>query len=264
MRMLRALVLLAALASPRSVEAAWALDVAWATNHDNTNGTSISFTYGSAVQEGALLVCGIWANHGTNGDVTSVDDNSANGSWVEFAGTGIPTTGSGMGGHLTAWYYIGSVAATPVVTAQYTASVGGRSIACGSYIPTAGTTFSFDVGRGGFDSNQGTGSDAQDIAATGVTAVNNELAIGILITQNAMTITKGTAWDTEQLNSAFGTVLDVHVQDDNIATPATVVGAWTINNGAADFNAVVGVFKETAAASGRRNCALLGVCGDEH
>lgn len=244
-RFLSALLLLLCVARP--AQAAWAINVAWAANSDAAAGTTITFTYGGAVASGALLVCFISGGNAAQGVVTGVEDNSANGSWTQF-GQGSPVTTSGLGVAWSGWYYLNSAAATPVVTATYTASVAQRGIVCGSYTGIA-TSSAFDVGAGQGQTNQGTGANAQKTGATGATAQANSLAISALITQNGQTITAGTtlAW-TERLNSAFATFQDVHVQDFNVATPATVEGTWGINSAAADHQAIVGVFKEPAAA----------------
>lgn len=242
----------------RSAEAQWAIDVEWAVNADATSATTITFTYANPVASGALLACFIVGANVTNGVVTGVEDDSANGSWSEFGGTVIPVV-TPLGHAWNAFYYLNSAAATPVVTATFTGASTNRGIICGSYTPTVGTTFSFDVGSGLGQTNPNTGTDAVHTNDTGSTAVANELAISATIMQAGVTITEGTGW-TERLDTAFGAFLDVQVQDRNVASPATVRGTWTISSAAADPESIVGVFKESAA-SGAKNLLMLGVGG---
>lgn len=239
--------------APRSAEAAWAIDVAWASNFDNTSGANITFNYGSAVASGSTLMCFVAGNHASNGVVTGVEDSSANGSWTKFG----PTVNTGgLGNALTAWYFPNSVAATPVVTATYTASVTGRAIACGSYTGLA-TSSTFDVGAGQGQVNPGTGANAVSTGATGTTAGSNELAVGFTMTQTG-TLTTGTtlAW-AQQLNTTLGASYIIHVEDINIASPATVTATWTSNSAGADMMSMVGTFKEPAAAGSCTGGLLL-------
>jgi hypothetical protein len=187
--------------------------------------------------------------------VTGVEDDSANGSWIKWG----PTVNSGgITGALTAWYFPNSVAATPVVTATFASSVGVSSIACGSYSDLA-TSSSFDVGAGQGQQNQGTGSDAQVTGPTASTAGNNELAVSFTITQTGVTVTKGTAWTTQRLNTGLSTQYVVQVQDMNVATPATVEGKWTFSSAGADHLSIVGTFKEPGAETPSKKLMLMGV-----
>lgn len=240
--------------SARPAQAAWAIDVAWAPNFVAASATTVTFTYGSAVASGALLVCYVVGGHATNGVVTGIEDDSANGSWTQF-GQGSPVNTGGLGVAWSAWYFMNSAAATPVVTATFTASVANRGIACGSYTGIR-TSSAFDVGAGQGQINQGTGADAQKTGPTGTTAEANELAISAAIVTPGATITAGTGW-TEHLNSNFSTFVDVHVQDQNVPSPTTVEGTWTFGGAGNDHQAIVGTFKEPAAAGGCKGSFLL-------
>lgn len=245
--------LLALVLSSRPAQAAWAIDVAWASTFDATSGGTIAFTYGSAVASGSMLVCFVTGGHVANGVVTGVEDDSANGSWTQF-GQESPETGS-LGGALSGWYFLNSTAATPVVTATFTAAVINRGIACGSYTGIR-TASAFDVGAGNDQTDPGTGTDAITTGATGSTAEANELAVAGMLTQFAVTVTTGTGF-TQRLNTAMGGVYKVQIEDQNVASPGAVTATWTVNNASADTQALVGVFKEPAAAGGCTGGFLL-------
>lgn len=255
------LVLLAA----RPASAAWVLDVAWGANADSASGSTITYDYSGAgtVTSGALLVCFVIAAHNSNGIIKSFSDD-INGAWTQF-GQGSPiTSGAGTSIAYTGYYFLGSAAGQPLVTATYTAGVGNRGIFCGSYTTDTAAWTGFDVGSGLGQTDQGTGTNAQHTNATGTTAQANELAVSAIVKMvTTGTITAGTnvAW-TERINTALGggTPFDFQVQDFDVASPATVEGTWTFSSATADAVAMVGTFKQTAAAGGAPCLgSLLGV-----
>lgn len=258
MRKLSALALLVVLLFPRPADAAWAIDVAWASNYDAASGSTFTFTYGSAVASGALLVCFVYGGHATQALLTDIDDNVNGGTtWTQFGG-GSPVNADGIGGALSAWYYLNSAAGTPTVTATYTASVTLRGMVCGSYsgIQTSGA---FDVGIGDGQTNPGTVTNAVHTGDTATTAEANELAIAVtIVAPQSTTVTTGTniSW-LERLNTSWATSFKAHVEDVDIASTATVRGAWTVNNPGADSYSIVGTFKQIAAAGGCTGGVLL-------
>lgn len=133
---------------------AWALDVAWNSNDLGGSGTTITFTYGSAVASGALLVCFVGGEPASIGSISVSDD--VNGAWSQFSGSPV-TTGS-QDWIWAAFYRMNSGAGTPTITATYNASSSGRGIVAGSYTGIA-TASAFDVGTGQGQMDPGTGTD---------------------------------------------------------------------------------------------------------
>jgi hypothetical protein len=221
----------------------WAIDVAWAADEEGGSGTTTTFTYGSAVASGALLVCFVGGRPSTVATITVSD--SVNGAWTQF-GQGSPLVTAAQDWIWAAFYFPNSAAGTPLITATYGATANTRTILAGSYTGIA-TSSPFDVGAGQAQSDPGTSADAVSTTATGATAESNSLAISAVRSQTNTGITTGSGW-TQRFDAVVGTNIAGHVQDRNIASPATVTGTWTIDNATGDTQSIVGVFKEPAGA----------------
>lgn len=248
-RSLVALAIVVCLVRPAS--AAWALEVAWAQNYTAGAGLTQTFTYGSAVSAGALLVCFAVGANQVNGVLTGIVDTSLN-TWQQF-GAGSPVT-TPLGHAWSGWYAMNVAGATPTLTATFTGSSTNRGLLCASYTGIA-TASAFDVGAGQGQTNPGTATDAVTTGAASTTAAN-DLVVAATITQNAQTVTAGTGF-TDRFNGAWGTALDVVVEDMNVGSPTSVAGTFTVTNAAADFQSLMGAFKEPAAAGGCNGGLLL-------
>jgi hypothetical protein len=254
MRWLRSLVLIGLLVagSARSVEAAWALDAAWAASSGAASATTLAHNM-AAVSANSILICFVTGGHQTSGVVTGITDSVNGGAWTQFTAPASPINTGGLSVALSAWYFLNSAAGTPTVTATFTATVVNRGMVCGSYtgIRTAGA---YDVGAGQGEINCGA---ACNTGATGATAEANELAVAMVLTQDIGTVTEGGGW-TERYDAALGVgSYRVQVEDQNIAAPAAVDGTWTMSNGGNDIQAIVGTFKEPAAAGSCTGGLLL-------